>query len=350
MAVGLFGVPSVFSGLCVHLVKGLLAQAYGSCEPVKVASLAEFQSPVLETSLFHHDTPEPELIESLVSQNIPLIVFLSGLEANIHESMSFWGMPFHLALRQTTLSLSALEEAVAVPNAFIIRSHARKRIVIQLLMARICAFLGIEPHKINIEEIIRSLNLRPSGDGNTYLDEQLQSAKILAGCTLEEKAAPVYPQNFLAPLRGYNNILDLKPASAIRWPGEIFSTEANEPAGPGQKANLLGPARVHFFGPYAGLPKGRWTARITFSVSNNLSGNQIILDISQNYAQDILVKGESKLPASGAYTCDMPFYVTRPHLPIEIRLLTTQGAIEGEIEFLGVDLKRLSSSFEQTRG
>ena len=343
MAVALFGTPSVFFGLCVHLVNGLLTQAFGSCKTVKVASRAELQSPVAETFLLHHDTPEPELIESLVGQRIPLIVFLSSLETSIHEGMNFWGMPFHLALRQTTLSLSALEEAVTVPDVFVIRSYGRRRIVVQILLAKICKFLGIDPLKINIDQLTKSANLKQADDGNIYLEDQLQSAKTLARCTSAEKADPAYPHDLLASLKGYNSILDLKPASAIRWIGKTFSTEANEPAGPGQKVNLLGPARVLFYGPYAGLPKGRWSARITFSVFNNFSGNEIILDISQNYAQDMLVKGESKLPTSGTYTCDMPFNVTKPHLPIEIRLLTTQGAIEGEIEFLGVDLKRLSS-------
>ena len=343
MAVGLFGVPSVFFGLCVHLVNGLFMQSFGSCKAVRIASLAELQSPIFETSLLHHDTPEPELIEDLVRRKIPLIVFLSSLETNIHQGMKIWGMPFPLALRQATLSLSALEEAVRVPDVLVIRSHAKKRIDVQLLLERICTFIGIKPHGINIEQLIKLLNPKQSDDGRVYLEDQLQAAKIIARCTLEEKADLVYPQHLLASLKGYNNILDLKPVSAIRWLGETFSTEGNKPAGPSQKVNLLGPARVLFFGPYAGLPKGRWSASITFSVFNNFSGNEIVLDISQNYAQDILVKGESKLPVSGTYSCDMPFYVANPHLPIEVRLLTTQGAIEGEIEFLGVDLKRLSS-------
>lgn len=342
MAVGLFGVPSVFFGLCVHLVNGLLKQAFGSCEAVRIASPGELRAPILDTSLFHHDTPEPELIESLVSQKIPLIVFLDSLETSIYQSIKFWGMPFPLAMRQATLSLSALEEVVKVPDVFVIRSYEKKRIVIQLLLERLCTFLDIEHHRVKIDQLIKSLNLKQSDDGHVFLEEQLERAKILARCPLEEKADIIYPQKLVAPLKGYNSILDLKPVSAIHWLGETFSTELNGPAGPGLKVNLLGPARVLFYGPYAGLPKGRWTAKVTFSVFNNFSGNEIILDISQNYAQNILVKGTSKLPVSGTYTCDLSFNVTDPHLPIEIRLLTTQGAIEGEIEFIGVALERQS--------
>ena len=340
MAVGLFGVPSVFSVLCVHLVKELLAQAFGSCEFARVASTTELLSQSSQNFLLFHDTPEPELIESLVRQKVSLIAFLSSAETNIHEFMDLWATPFPNAICQTSLSMSCLEEVVTAPDVFVIRSHSSKRIDVRKLLRNIEVFLRLNSYGVNFDRIISSLDLQHSRDGNVYLEDQIQRAKILTGCTSGKKAETEYSRKLVSCLKGYNSILELTPASAICWPGELFQTEDNKCAGAGQTVNLLGPSRVLVYGPYLGLPRGRWTATITFSVSNNASGNRILLDISQNYSQDMLAKGEADLPASGTYSCAISFLVANPHLPIEVRLLTTQGGIEGELEFLGVDLKR----------
>lgn len=340
VAVALFGVPSVFSLLCVHLVKGLLAQVFGSCEPTRVASAGEFQSHSSQNSLFFHDIPEPGLIEHLVRENVSLIAFLSSAETNIHEFLELWASPAVNAFRQTSLSMSALEEVITVPDVFIIRSHGSRKIDVQELLRKLVLFLGFSSHRVNIAQIMQDLSLQAARDGNVYLEDQLQPAMILAGCAPGKKTETECTRKLISSLKDYNSILELNPMSTVCWPGEIFLTEGNKPAGVGQTVNLMGPARVLVYGPYLGLPRGKWTATIKFSVFNNTSRNRVILDISQNYSEDVLAKGETNLPASGTYSCEMFFQVTNPHLPIEARLLTTQGAIEGELEFLGVDLRR----------
>lgn len=326
--------------VCVHLIKGLLVQAFGSCEPTRVASAAELQSGHSKNPLIFHDTPEHELIELLVLRKTSLIAYLSSADINIQELMDLWAMPIANAICQTSLSVSAVEEVVATPDVLVIRSHGSKKTDIRRLLTHLASFLGLESYGVNFDNIIHGLRLQTAPDGNVYLEDQIQLGMTLTGCKSRKQTETDYSRKLVSHLNGYNSILQLTPMSTICWPGELFSTDKNEPAGVGQTVNLMGPARVLVYGPYFGLPRGRWRATIKFSVSNNYSGNKLLLDISQNYSKDLLVKGESNLPESGSFSCDMSFLVTNHHLPIEVRLATKEGAIEGELEFFGVDLKR----------
>ncbi len=53
-------------------------------------------------------------------------------------------MPMINAIRQTSLSIAALEEVVTAPHVLVIRSHGGEKTNIRKLLTRLVAFLGLD--------------------------------------------------------------------------------------------------------------------------------------------------------------------------------------------------------------
>src|SRR5208283_1221030 len=119
-------------------------------------------------------------------------------------------------------------------------------------------------------------------------------------------------------------------------PGALFSPWS-EDQGYSKVLDLAGNARIFIYGPYLHLPRGNWVATPAFSIGNNDSGNTLIIDI---FNGSVLAIGESILPARGTYTCSIPFEITDPQSPIEVRFATAQGAIEGVFSLEEVVIER----------
>ena len=163
-----------------------------------------------------------------------------------------------------------------------------------------------------------------------YLHDQFELGLQLARRSPpKEVAASNLP--LILSIEGYDSILGLSPASKIHWPAQIFSTK-EKVASAAERIYLVGPSRGLMFGPYLGLPKGKWKSTVFFSTADNASRNRVGLEVAQK-VKDILTSGEFELPMSGTYSCEMTFINVNPHLPIEVRLKSTQGAIEGELCF-----------------
>ena len=69
---------------------------------------------------------------------------------------------------------------------------------------------------------------------------------------------------------------------------------------------LLGRARVLIYGPLRRLPGGRWQARVVFKVSENISGNQLKVDLVSG---DIVFQGACALPPDGRFEFSFNFEV-----------------------------------------
>ena len=345
MAVGVFGVPSVFTTLCLRLTRRLLFQAFGYCEPIRISALKNikpsWRDNNSESTLFFSEIPEPELIQFLIEKNASLIAFLSSFEANVRELIEQRTKPPLEAIRKTSRCMAALEEVIFAPNVFIIRSGGNRKIEVRKLLTQLAAFLGLNPQILKVERIIEGLELKKASDGNVYLEDQLNRSFMLeSGHAASDVRDVEWPAELISALMGYNSILELNAISKVHWPAKLFSMDKNSSNLVTKAFPLLGPARFLVYGPRLGLPKGKWMATVSLAVADNSSGNRIAVAISQNQGQKVLANGETELPPFGTYSCELPFVITAPHLPIEVRLAIKQGAIEGEFSFLGVDLKR----------
>lgn len=88
-----------------------------------------------------------------------------------------------------------------------------------------------------------------------------------------------------------------------------------------------------------------------FRPANGTSG--FFLDIDQNiygqiftieiYSEDVLGKIRIRPSGTGSFAAETTFRVERPKIPIEIRLFTETGSIEGAIAHWHVDLSPVDS-------
>ena len=164
MAVGVFGVPSVSTTLCIHLIKAVLCQSFGKWRTTSVSTLTGIETSSCDIgtqhSIIFSHAPEPELIEFLTQKRTPIIVFLRSFEANVRELVEREGIPPIKAIRDTSLSMASLEEVIFAPNVFVIRGNEEK-LDIKRVLGRLADFFGLNRARLDINQIIGDLALRP---------------------------------------------------------------------------------------------------------------------------------------------------------------------------------------------
>ena len=116
----------------------------------------------------------------------------------------------------------------------------------------------------------------------------------------------------------------------IIWPMTLFSHW--DPAGKYYRGpiELVGPQRYLIWGPYMHLPKGDWVATLDIEMTENYSGNQLVVDITAGFGTEVLAIGMLNLPVQGVFSFKISFRINEPSLPIEIRFFLKCGAIEGK--------------------
>jgi hypothetical protein len=104
---------------------------------------------------------------------------------------------------------------------------------------------------------------------------------------------------------------------------------------PGEKLprriDLTGPARVLAYGPYVHLPPGRWILKATLAFSPTAVGSPFAIELHGN---GLLGKCRFRPPAAGVFAASFVADVRSAHVPNEIRIISENGAIDGEI---GID-------------
>ena len=93
--------------------------------------------------------------------------------------------------------------------------------------------------------------------------------------------------------------------------------------------DLTGGARILYYGPYLYLPAGAWKARMMVGFSAGARSMPFSVDV---YAgQDPLAIATMVPESKGVYHAAFRFEHHLPDIPIEVRLRTDRGAIEGRV-------------------
>jgi hypothetical protein len=112
----------------------------------------------------------------------------------------------------------------------------------------------------------------------------------------------------------------------IVWPLACFyaGDHLNEQAS--SFIEVVGPARILYYGPYFYLPQGRWRADVQLIASGNMHDKKLAVDV---YAGVALARHEFKPPQGGLLQASLLFVVERAEERIEVRVELMAGAIEG---------------------
>jgi hypothetical protein len=116
----------------------------------------------------------------------------------------------------------------------------------------------------------------------------------------------------------------------VEWPREclFWGDKMGEPAP--RVVDLTGPARGLIYGPYYALAPGRWTMRATLAFSPDSCGTPMAMEF---YGAAELGRFPFKVQQPGVFAASFAVTVLSPREPLEIRLVTERGAIEGSIGF-----------------
>jgi hypothetical protein len=114
----------------------------------------------------------------------------------------------------------------------------------------------------------------------------------------------------------------------ISWPSSVFlfGDRPNEPAP--LVADVTGPARIVFYGPYFHLPAGRWQAQIVLGFSYDIFGTPFSIEV---HGSTLVAKAIVKPDGEGIFRASFSLTHTRPQDPLELRVRNEEGAIEGRI-------------------
>lgn len=126
---------------------------------------------------------------------------------------------------------------------------------------------------------------------------------------------------------------------AVVWSWQLFfSGDTLSPLG-SAVVDMTGGARTLLYGPYLHLPAGRWSARVVLAFSADGLDTPLSLGF---HAGAALAEVRVQAAAPGIFAADFPVEIADPAAPIELRIATCEGAIEGRIalgmvEFVPLD-------------
>lgn len=320
MILGVFGIPSSLTHYGANLMRSLMERTFGECELLVTGTIEEvknsFLNRKLASAIFFNEYPAPPLIALLAEEKVPLMVFLDNFNSTVHALIEEKHLAPVEAARIASISFSALEETVMISQVLIIRNDVDKS---------------------NLPNIIREAAraLRLSVDVQLIVPAGPLTETPTAEITYFEPKTLQLLQS-LSP--GYDAILERKLITEVTWPAGILLDADKRTLLADQPIELVGPARFLVYGPYFGLPRGKWIAEPLFDVYENASGNAVVIDLVADGKP--IVAGKFSLPKEGAFACDLPFEVLQPNQTLEIRFLLEEGAIEGRFVLREVHFRR----------
>jgi hypothetical protein len=122
--------------------------------------------------------------------------------------------------------------------------------------------------------------------------------------------------------------------STISWPHDVFLSGDRPGSTADRISDITGPARVIYYGPYLHLPNGNWQVRLLIGFSNDIDDMTFSVEL---LTDEPLVSARLTPEKGGAYKAQFPLRFTQAEKPIEIRIRSEAGAIEGKIVLQSVD-------------
>ncbi len=120
------------------------------------------------------------------------------------------------------------------------------------------------------------------------------------------------------------------------WPRQCFLSGDQPNSAVPVAIDVTGRARIIFYGPYLHLPRGRWKARMLIGFSRDIRGMPFSIDI---HSTESLGKARILAVRGGIFDFEFEARVTAPHEPIEVRIMSEQGAIEGHMGLVSIGFR-----------
>jgi hypothetical protein len=143
----------------------------------------------------------------------------------------------------------------------------------------------------------------------------------------EEEEKRLIELAYLEPMR--RHLLFGDPLT-ITWRPRLFF-DGDEPGKPMPAIlEVAGRARILCYGPYMPLPVGKWTATATIGFSADINGLSFIIEFQ---AKNV-TRGFFTAESGGIYSMATTFEVEKSLTPVEIRLISQESALEGQVALI----------------
>jgi hypothetical protein len=339
VVVGVFGVPSALTNFGAQIVCAILKEIFGGCELVvarTVEDVAKYLSKTgIRSAILFNEYPDPLLVTLLAEEKVPIILFLNSFSYTVSELMSTGPLAVTDAVRTATICFSAIEEALA-HHPMIIRSDVSRNAIGELTLS-IIKFLKLSVRQDQLNNILAEITSK-AGERKVFYFEDCSSLTLdPANCDAGVSGRKIQQQ--MPSFCGYESVLEGKLITSVQWPAEVFIAADQKGAPADHDIDLIGPARFLIYGPYFGLPRGKWLARPSFQLGENISGNRLLVDVVGS--GNVLALGQCDLPTAGSFSLELAFEVSKPSLALEMRFQLMQGAIEGTFRLDQVSFLRL---------
>ena len=227
----------------------------------------------------------------------------------------------HVPFAGTDVSEAGAAEAV--------RSEAQRAIVAYELSRRaMCTLVLASDESERWPAALAALRQQPTPP--SVAPPQLASGAALpAGMPIETYLGPLFAASGGGRGAGTGQL-------TLAWPREAF-LNGDAPGEPlPALVEVAGRARILAYGPYLLLPAGRWHAKAFLGFSPDIGKMPFILEAD---AGGVVSRGFFDVDRGGIFSLDLDFQVADALHPVEMRLISQDSALEGQISLIEVALE-----------
>lgn len=276
---------------------------------------AEFEeNPPGEDCIVISNFPPEKFRQAILQSNVAVVLYSQPLPAALEYSMQDLKYDFYSAARQLNQSLSILVELL---------DHRRKLI------------LGHEADSDDLS-LANLIATTFEDTGFSVLTDQGETPAFpkRQGENLREKQRT----ELTAICHGFFDAIAQTKDVVLFWPLSFFrdADGLRSPPPPGF-VDLVGPARVLYYGPYLHLPPGEWQAQVYFGLKNLVGPSAIRIDICSGHITQHTAS--TVVDADGFFMLEFNVEIAPTDNFLEFRLILDQGEIEGKLIFGGIHLK-----------
>lgn len=339
MLLAVLGPPCRFTRMCITIAQAALDQFYGGCDIIRASDLStlreELQRVTKAHVLLHADSPDLAMAETLLKSDAPYLIVTSDPADVVHDIMFERSIDVLGGIRAASLYFSTIHDLAMGPRAVVIRRAEFEHDVVSMVR-QMLNVIGKLPYDDEVRGLLNSLFAERGADGGWSVTEIMESDRIMrplsAQARLGREEVLVIEQ-----VLGDFWQLGISPFRCAVWPRQAFLSSDTGGGALPSVIDLTGPSRCPAYGPYFCLPSGLWRGLCRVRVRENYGQVPYRLDVvsSKPYLEVGI-----PLPVSGLFEFSFQFLNQDPRGALEVRLLQTRGAIEGEVEFSGVELYR----------
>jgi hypothetical protein len=124
---------------------------------------------------------------------------------------------------------------------------------------------------------------------------------------------------------------------ALAWSRQCFLDGDAPGSSLPATVEVAGRARIVAYGPYLPLPAGGWKVTACLGFSPDIGKMPFILEIDTGAA---VTRGFFEVERGGFYTLDLDVRVVDSFHPIELRLISQESSLEGQVSLIEVTLRQ----------